>query len=107
MQTDSFVLRHIGTSEKQVQEMLKTIGVKSLDELIYNTIPSDIRLDQSLGLPNALSENEFASHIQNLGNKNKKFKTYIGLGYHDTILPAVIQRNVFENPSWYTSYTPY
>ncbi len=107
MQTDSFVLRHLGPNQNQVQEMLKTIGVKSLDELIYNTIPSDIRLDQSLNLPNALSENEFASHIQNLGNKNKKFKTYIGLGYHDTILPAVIQRNVFENPSWYTSYTPY
>ena len=107
MQTDSFVLRHLGAGEKQVQEMLKTIGVKSLDDLIYNTIPSDIRLEQSLNLPNALSENEFASHIQNLGNKNKIFKTYIGLGYHDTILPAVIQRNVFENPSWYTSYTPY
>ncbi len=107
MQTDSFVLRHLGTDQKQIQEMLKTIGVKSLDALIYNTIPSDIRLNQSLNLPDALSENEFASHIQNLGNKNKKFKTYIGLGYHDTILPAVIQRNVFENPSWYTSYTPY
>ncbi len=107
MQTDSFVLRHLGTDQKQIQEMLKTIGVKSLDALIYNTIPSDIRLDQSLNLPDALSENEFASHIQNLGNKNKNFKTYIGLGYHDTILPAVIQRNVFENPSWYTSYTPY
>ena len=107
MQTDSFVLRHLGPNEKQAQDMLKTIGVKSLDELIYNTIPSDIRLTQSINLPDALSENEFASHIQNLGNKNKIFKTYIGLGYHDTILPAVIQRNVFENPSWYTSYTPY
>ena len=107
MQTDSFVLRHLGIREKQIQEMLDIIGVKSLDELIDNTIPKDIRLGNSLNLPDALSENEFASHILKLGEKNKKFKTYIGLGYHDTILPAVIQRNVFENPSWYTSYTPY
>jgi len=107
MQTDSFVLRHIGPRQDQVKEMLKTIGVHSLDELINNTIPSDIRLKNTLNLPEALSENEFASHIQNLGNKNKQFKTYIGLGYHNTTLPAVIQRNIFENPSWYTSYTPY
>lgn len=107
MQTDSFVLRHIGPSEDQVQEMLKTIGVKSLKKLINNTIPDDIRLKNILNLPEAMSENEFASHIETLGNKNKQFKTYIGLGYHATILPAVIQRNIFENPSWYTSYTPY
>ena len=99
MQTDSFVLRHIGPSEDQVQEMLKTIGVKSLNELIFNTIPDDIRLKSTLNLPEAMSENEFASHIQTLGNKNKQFKTYIGLGYHATTLPAVIQRNIFENPS--------
>ncbi len=107
MQTDSFVLRHLGPNENQVQEMLKTIGVKSLDELIYNTIPDDILLKSNLNLPEAMSENEFASHIQKLGSKNKQFKTYIGLGYHATTLPAVIQRNIFENPSWYTSYTPY
>ena len=107
MQTDSFVLRHIGPRDNRVQEMLQTIGVKSLDELIYNTIPNDIRLKSTLNLPEAISEYEFASHIQKLGNKNKLFKTYIGLGYHATILPAVIQRNIFENPSWYTSYTPY
>ena len=107
MQTDSFVLRHLGPHENQVQEMLKTIGVKSLDELIYNTIPDDILLKNNLNLPEAMSENEFASHIQKLGSKNKQFKTYIGLGYHATTLPAVIQRNIFENPSWYTSYTPY
>ncbi len=107
MQTDSFVLRHIGPNEDQIQEMLKTIGIKSLDELIFNTIPDDIRLKNTLNLPEAMSENEFASHIQTLGNKNKQFKTYIGLGYHATTLPAVIQRNIFENPSWYTSYTPY
>jgi len=107
MQTDSFVLRHLGPRKDQMKAMLKTIGVNSLDELINNTIPNDIRLKSTLNLPEALSENEFASHIQNLGNKNKQFKTYIGLGYHATNLPAVIQRNIFENPSWYTSYTPY
>lgn len=107
MQTNSFVLRHIGPRENKVQEMLNTIGVDSLDDLIYNTIPNDIRLKSPLNLPEPMSEYEFASHIQKLGNKNKQFKTYIGLGYHATILPAVIQRNIFENPSWYTSYTPY
>ncbi len=107
MRTDSFVLRHLGPGQNEVSEMLDTIGVKSLDELIYNTIPNDIRLKRALNLPEAMSENEFASHIQKLGNKNKQFKSYIGLGYHPTTLPAVIQRNIFENPSWYTSYTPY
>ncbi len=107
MRTDSFVLRHLGPGQNEVSEMLDTIGVSSLDELIYNTIPSDIRLKNVLNLPEAMSESEFASHIQKLGNKNKQFKSYIGLGYHPTNLPAVIQRNIFENPSWYTSYTPY
>ena len=107
MQTDSFVLRHLGPGNREVVEMLETIGLGSLDELIYNTIPDDILLKRPLNLPEALSENEFASHIQRLGNKNKQFKSYIGLGYHPTTLPAVIQRNIFENPSWYTSYTPY
>ena len=107
MRTDSFVLRHLGPGQNEVSEMLDTIGVNSLDELIYNTIPNDIRLKNVLNLPEAMSENEFASHIQKLGSKNKQYKSYIGLGYHPTNLPAVIQRNIFENPSWYTSYTPY
>jgi glycine dehydrogenase len=107
MQTDSFVLRHLGPSRDEVNEMLKTIGVESLQELVYNTVPDDILLKRELDLPEALSENEFASHIQKLGNENKLFKSYIGMGYHPTTLPAVIQRNIFENPSWYTSYTPY
>ncbi len=107
MRTDSFVLRHIGPDEKQIKEMLKVIGTQSLDELIFKTVPDDILLKEQLDLPEAMSENEFASHIQELGNKNKIFKSYIGLGYHATSLPAVIQRNIFENPSWYTSYTPY
>ena len=107
MQTDSFVLRHLGPGQKEVDEMLKTIGVDSLEDLISNTVPDDILLKNGLNLSEALSENEFASHIQKLGNKNKLFKSYIGMGYHPTTLPAVIQRNIFENPSWYTSYTPY
>ncbi len=107
MRTDSFVLRHLGPGQNEVSEMLDTIGVNSLDELIHNTIPTDIRLKNVLNLPEAMSENEFASHIQKLGSKNKQYKSYIGLGYHPTTLPAVIQRNIFENPSWYTSYTPY
>jgi len=107
MQTDSFVLRHLGPNRKEIDDMLKTVGVESLQELVHHTVPDDIRLNTELDLPEALSENEFASHIQRLGNKNKQFKSYIGMGYHPTSLPAVIQRNIFENPSWYTSYTPY
>ena len=107
MRTDSFVLRHLGPDNQEVDQMLKTIGVNSLNELIYNTIPDEILLKNVLNLSEAMSENEFSSHIQKLGNKNKQFKSYIGLGYHPTNLPAVIQRNIFENPSWYTSYTPY
>ncbi|MEE9348745.1 MAG: aminomethyl-transferring glycine dehydrogenase [Flavobacteriaceae bacterium] len=107
MQTDSFVTRHLGPRENDVQEMLSAIGVKSLNDLISNTIPQDIRLKDELALPKPLSEIEFANHINELAQKNKLYKSYIGLGYHEAILPAVIQRNVFENPSWYTSYTPY
>ncbi|CAN5374922.1 aminomethyl-transferring glycine dehydrogenase [soil metagenome] len=107
MRTDSFALRHIGPDESEVKEMLSTIGVSTLDQLIYETIPDDIRLKSPLDLPAALSENEYAEHIGELGSLNKVFKTYIGLGYHQAILPAVIQRNILENPGWYTAYTPY
>ncbi|MCM4157486.1 aminomethyl-transferring glycine dehydrogenase [Gramella sp. AN32] len=107
MRTDSFALRHIGPRENDVQEMLEVIGVDSIDTLIYETIPDDIRLDKPLDLPVAMSENEYAEHIKKLSEKNKIFKTYIGLGYHQAILPAVIQRNILENPGWYTAYTPY
>ena len=107
MRTDSFVLRHVGPRENGVKEMIKTIGVSSIDELIDKTIPADIRLKSDLNLPKELSEFEYASHILELSNKNKLFKNYIGLGYHPTILPGVIQRNILENPGWYTAYTPY
>ena len=98
MRTDSFVLRHVGPRENEVHEMIKTIGVSSVDELIEKTIPADIRLKNDLNLPRELSEFEYMSHIQELSNKNKLFKNYIGLGYHPTILPGVIQRNILENP---------
>jgi glycine dehydrogenase len=107
MKTDSFALRHIGPRQSEVDSMLNSIGVDSLDELIYQTIPNDILLDKPLNLASALDESEFVTHIKSLAAKNKQFQTYIGLGYHSTITPPVIQRNVFENPSWYTSYTPY
>ena len=107
MKTDSFVLRHVGPREKETSEMIKTIGVSSIDELINKTIPTDIRLANELNLPFAMSEYEYMSHIQELSNKNILFKNYIGLGYHPTILPGVIQRNILENPGWYTAYTPY
>src|SRR5690554_3651489 len=108
MKTDSFALRHLGvTKENDLNSMLSTIGVSSIDQLIYETFPDGIRLKKSLELAPAMSEHEYYNHIVALGNKNKVFKTYIGLGYHPTVLPAPIQRNVFENPGWYTAYTPY
>jgi glycine dehydrogenase len=87
--------------------MFKAIGVESFDQLIYETIPDDIRLKSDLNLDAPMTEYEYLTHIQELGKKNKVFKSYIGLGYHPTIVPAVIQRNIFENPGWYTAYTPY
>jgi glycine dehydrogenase len=107
MNTNAFALRHIGPREEDQNQMLKTIGVDSLDQLIYETIPDDIRLQKPLNLEEPMSEFEYLAHIQELSKKNKVYKTYIGLGYHPTILPAVIQRNILENPGWYTAYTPY
>lgn len=107
MNTNSFALRHIGPRESDLREMLDTVGAESLEQLIYQTIPDDIRLKEELKLDPALSENEYITHILKMASKNKIFKTYIGLGYHETILPPVIQRNVLENPGWYTAYTPY
>ncbi|MFC4721408.1 aminomethyl-transferring glycine dehydrogenase [Geojedonia litorea] len=107
MNTNAFALRHIGPREEDQQEMLKTIGVDSLDQLINETIPNDIRLKNGLNLDEPMTENEYLIHAHELSKKNKVYKTYIGLGYHPTILPAVIQRNILENPGWYTAYTPY
>ena len=107
MRTDAFALRHIGPRENDLQYMFKTIGVDSMDQLIYETVPDNIRLKKDLDLDAPMTEYEYLSHIQELGKKNKIFKSYIGLGYHPAIVPAVIQRNIFENPGWYTAYTPY
>ncbi len=107
MKTDSFANRHIGPRENEQLEMLESIGVSSIDELIQQTIPSDILLHRNLELDAAMSEHEYLSHMQELATKNKLFKNYIGLGYHPTFTPGVIQRNILENPGWYTAYTPY
>jgi glycine dehydrogenase len=107
MKTDAFALRHIGPRETDLQHMLKTIGVDSVERLVYETLPDDIRLKSPLVLDPAMTEYEYADHVAELGSKNKVFQSYIGLGYHQAIVPAVIQRNIFENPGWYTAYTPY
>lgn len=107
MNTNAFALRHIGPREDDQKFMLKTIGVDSLDQLIYETIPNDIRLKTGLNLDEPMTEYEYLLHIHELSKLNKAYKTYIGLGYHPNILPAVIQRNILENPGWYTAYTPY
>jgi glycine dehydrogenase len=107
MNTDSFALRHIGIQEEDLPEMLKTIGVDSLDELIFETIPEDIRLKERMPLDLPMSEYDFLNHIHALSKRNTVFKSYIGLGYHESITPSVIKRNILENPGWYTAYTPY
>jgi glycine dehydrogenase len=107
MRTDLFALRHIGIREDDLPAMLNTIGVDSVDQLINETIPDDIRLKAPLQLDEAMSEHEFLCHMQALSETNKVFKSYIGLGYHESLMPSVIKRNVLENPGWYTAYTPY
>ncbi|GAA4280811.1 aminomethyl-transferring glycine dehydrogenase [Gaetbulibacter aestuarii] len=107
MNTKAFALRHIGPREEDRKLMLETIGVDSLDQLINETVPADIRLKKPLDLDEPMTEYEYLLHIHELSKKNKVYKTYIGLGYHPTITPAVIQRNVLESPGWYTAYTPY
>ena len=102
-----FANRHLGPNEKERAQMLKTIGVDSIATLIDETIPADIRLANPLDLPEGISEYAYQKKIQLLSNKNKLYDNYIGMGYHPAIVPAVIQRNILENPGWYTAYTPY
>lgn len=104
---EKFENRHIGSNESSTAEMLNFIGVATLEELINQTIPSKIRLKQPLNLAPAVSEFEFLKEFKKLAQKNKVFKSYIGTGYYDTIVPGVILRNILENPAWYTAYTPY
>ncbi len=108
MAFDNFAARHIGvTRENDLKEMLDTIGVKSVEELISQVIPQSIRLKEPLALEKGMSEYEFAAHIQELASRNRTLRSFIGMGYYPTAVPAVVARNVFENPAWYTSYTPY
>ncbi len=107
MITNNFIDRHNGPDKNETEKMLKVIGVDTLDQLINETVPSSIRLPKPLNLPAGLNEYEYLNHIKTLASKNKVFKTYIGMGYYNTITPGVILRNIFENPGWYTSYTPY
>jgi len=107
MTTDQFVTRHNGPNSQDVQAMLNKINAPSLDALIDQTVPAAIRLKNPLNLPEGMSEHDFLAHLRGIAAKNKLYKSYIGLGYYNTILPPVIQRNVLENPGWYTAYTPY
>ncbi|MBA3023022.1 MAG: aminomethyl-transferring glycine dehydrogenase [Gammaproteobacteria bacterium] len=107
MNTDHFVTRHNGSNAQDVQAMLDKINAPTLDALIDQTVPAAIRLQQPLKLADGMSEHEFLDHLRGIAAKNKLYKSYIGLGYYGTVLPAVIQRNVLENPGWYTAYTPY
>ncbi|WHT74018.1 aminomethyl-transferring glycine dehydrogenase [Myroides odoratimimus] len=107
MKTNAFALRHIGPRPEDMAEMLKTVKADSIEQLINETFPDAIRLKEDLNLAPAMTEYEYLSHIQALGNKNKIFRSFIGLGYNEAVVPAAIIRNVFENPGWYTAYTPY
>ena len=99
--------RHIGISKADEKLMIDYLGVGNINQLIDETIPDEIRLENDLSLDEAQSESEYSNHIYQLSQKNKYFKNYIGLGYNEAILPPVIQRNILENPGWYTAYTPY
>ena len=107
LQSSEFQRRHIGPDEADTKKMLQVIGEKSLDSLIEKTIPKGIRMQKPLDLPTQLSEQEYLEHIRTIASENKLFKTYIGQGYYNALTPSVILRNVFENPGWYTQYTPY
>ncbi|MAV00896.1 MAG: glycine dehydrogenase (aminomethyl-transferring), partial [Flavobacteriaceae bacterium] len=107
MNTESFLIRHIGPRDEDIKKMLKVIKAKSLDELIDQTLPNDIKLKENIKLDKPLSESEYLTHLKKISALNKVFKSYIGLGYNRSYLPAVIQRNILENPGWYTAYTPY
>ncbi|MCB0699955.1 MAG: aminomethyl-transferring glycine dehydrogenase [Chitinophagales bacterium] len=107
IQKREFIGRHIGPNEHETKQMLQAIGVADMEELISRTVPQAIRLNSPLNVPEAVSEAEFLSELKEISMHNKLYKTYIGQGYYDTFTPNVILRNVFENPGWYTSYTPY
>lgn len=107
MSNSEFSNRHIGPNGDDTAQMLKDIGVSSLDELISQTVPGSIRLKNKLNLPEGMEEYRFLKELKAVASKNQIFDSYIGLGYYNTITPGVVLRNVFENPGWYTAYTPY
>ena len=106
-QQQEFIRRHIGPGEADTKQMLARVGVSSMDELIDKTLPAAIRLKQDLQTGEPVSEYQYLTELKKTASLNKVFKTYIGKGYYNTIVPSVILRNVFENPGWYTQYTPY
>ncbi len=106
-QSAEFIGRHIGPDQQETTDMLKTIGVSDMNELISRTVPQSIRMDHSLKIPAGVSEATYLAQVKELSDRNKVMKTYIGQGYYDTHTPSVILRNLFENPGWYTQYTPY
>jgi len=107
MPTEKFVARHIGPRENEIEYMLKKIGASSFDKFIDEVVPESIRLSDTMKLAEGISEMDYMKRIKKIASKNKVYKSYIGLGYYGTVLPPVIQRNILENPCWYTSYTPY
>ena len=107
IQNDEFTHRHIGPGVQDTQDMLQAIGVEGMEELINRTVPASIRMNHKLRIPEGVSEAEYLHELKETSQKNKPLKTYIGQGYYDTLTPSVILRNVFENPGWYTQYTPY
>ncbi len=107
MKHHTFAHRHIGPSQAETNDMLQAIGAESLEQLISETVPAGIRSSEPMKLAEPMTEHQFLVHVQQLARRNKVFRSYIGLGYHNTILPPVIQRNILENPGWYTAYTPY
>ncbi|NDC40333.1 MAG: glycine dehydrogenase (aminomethyl-transferring), partial [Chitinophagia bacterium] len=106
-QNEEFSHRHIGPGAAETEQMLQTIGVSSIDELIDRTVPGGIRMQERLPISEPVSEAQYLNELKDLSLKNKVFRNYIGQGYYDTHTPSVILRNIFENPGWYTQYTPY
>ena len=106
-QAGEFSRRHIGSNESETRQMLSTVGAKSLEDLIDKALPASIRDPKPLRVTEAVSEAAYLELIHDIASKNLVFKSYIGHGYYETIVPSVILRNVFENPGWYTQYTPY
>lgn len=106
-ESDTFVRRHLGTSQADVEAMLAALGYPSLDAFIDATVPEGIRFRRTLNTGPARTEHEVLADLQRMSEHNHVYRSYIGMGYHDTLVPPVIQRNILENPGWYTAYTPY